>query len=159
MEALRIWLEATSLAAFVKGTYWAWPAIENVHFLGLALLVGMVGLFDLRMLGMAKIVSPAALHQKFVPIGIFGFFLCFVSGAMFFVASPGLYIYNPAFYLKMGFIVLAGLNVLVFYLTTFRHVESLGPEDAMPLRAKVIAAVSLLIWIGVICFGRLLPFV
>ena len=154
-----MWLEATSVAGFVKGTFWAWPAIENVHFIGLALLVGMVGLFDLRMLGMARIVSPAALHQKFVPIGVLGFVLCLVSGLMFFVASPGLYIYNPAFYLKMGFIVLAGLNVLVFYLTTFRHVESLSPDDDMPLRAKIIAGVSLFLWIGVICFGRLLPFI
>jgi hypothetical protein len=154
-----MWLEATSLAAFVKGTYWAWPAIENVHFLGLALLVGMVGLFDLRMLGMAKTVSPAALHRKFVPVGIVGFLLCLISGVIFFVASPGLYIYNPAFYLKIGFIVLAGLNVLIFYLTTFPQVESLGLEDEMPLRARVIAIISLLLWISVICFGRLLPFV
>jgi hypothetical protein len=159
MEALRMWLEATSLAEFVRGNYWAWPTIENAHFLGLAMLVGMVGLFDLRMLGLARIVSPAAFHERFVPVGIAGFVLCLASGLVFFIATPGVYIYNPAFYLKMLFILLGGLNVVVFNLTTLREVLALGPEDDMPLRAKVIAAVSLFIWIGVICFGRLLPFV
>jgi hypothetical protein len=154
-----MWLEATRLSAFVNDTYWVWPTVENIHFLGLALLIGMVGLFDLRMLGMAKIVSPSALHQRFVPVGILGFILCLLSGAVFFAASPGLYMYNPAFYLKMLFILLGGLNVLVFHLFVFRHVESLGPGDETPLRAKVIAAVSLFLWVGVICFGRLLPFV
>lgn len=50
-------------------------------------------------------------------------------------------------------------NVLLFYVTgVFRNVEGLGPGDDAPLAAKVIAAVSLFLWIGVMYLGRMLPF-
>ena len=157
LEGVR-WLEDTPVADFINNTFWAWPAIENFHFLGLALLVGMIGLLDLRMLGLATSIPPAALH-RFVSVGVAGFVLCLITGALFFTAKPDLYIHNPAFYLKMLFVVLAGVNVGVFYLVAFRDVERLGPGDSAPPAAKAIGAISLILWIGVICFGRLLPFV
>jgi len=163
-EALQSWLEGvrwlgdTRVAEFVNDSFWAWPVLEDVHFLGLSLLVGAIGLLDLRMLGLAKAIPAAALH-RFVPVGIAGFLLCLVTGALFFTSKPALYIHNPAFYLKMLFIVLAGLNVMVFYLVAFRDVERMGPGDSAPVAAKAIGAISLILWVGVICFGRLLPFI
>ena len=60
--------------------------------------------------------------------------------------------------LKLLFIVLAGLNLVAFYLTGMaRRVDTLGQGDDAPLLAKVIAASSLFLWIGVIVFGRLIP--
>jgi hypothetical protein len=59
----------------------------------------------------------------------------------------------------MLFIALAGTNVLAFYFTgIFRTVEKLGPGEEAPGSAKVIAAVSLFLWIGVMYLGRMLPF-
>ncbi len=73
---------------------------------------------------------------------------------MFFVGDPIRYIHNGAFALKVLLILLAGINVLVFYLTVSRVTEALGPGDEAPLGAKVIAAISLCLWAGVLLLGR-----
>jgi len=138
-------------------TAYGWPFIESVHFFGLAVLLGTVGVFDLRMLGIGKGVSMAALH-RLVPFGIAAYLANIVTGAMFFVSAPDQYAYNPAFQLKVICMVIAGLNVLVFYTTTANAVKAAGPDEAAPSSAKVIAVVSLTAWLGIIVFGRLITY-
>lgn len=157
LHSLRLWLEGTTLSGWVTGPVWAWPVLETLHFLGLSLLVGTVGLFDLRLLGMAKGLPPG-LFSRLLPWGMAGFALNVITGSLFFVGEPSNYIRNAAFTFKMAFVVLAGLNVLVFYLTVGRKVEALGPGEDAPLGAKVVGAVSLLLWIGIMSAGRLLTF-
>jgi hypothetical protein len=68
--------------------------------------------------------------------------------------------HNVAFGFKMLFIVLAGINVFAFYLTgTARKIETLGPGDNAPLAARVIGGTSLFLWVGVMFWGRMLPFI
>ena len=138
-------------------TKWAWPTVESLHFIGLCLLIGTVGLFDLRMLGFAKSISLASLH-RFVPIGIAGYCLNAITGSMFFLAAPGQYLYNPSFQLKLLFMACAGINMVFFYLTTSQSVKHTAPNSDVVFRAKAIALISLFSWIGVITCGRLLTF-
>jgi uncharacterized membrane protein len=156
-HSLRVWLEHTTLSAWVTGPIYVWPVLETLHFIGLSLLIGTIGLFDLRLLGMAKNLSPGLL-SRLIPWGMAGFALNVITGILFFVGEPKNYVQNIAFYFKMAFVVLAGINVLVFYLTMARRVEGLGPGDDAPLGAKAIALASLLLWIGVMSAGRLLTF-
>lgn len=132
---------------------YAWRICECIHFLGLTLLLGTVGLFDLRLLGMGKGLSPGGLH-RLIGWGVFGFVLNAVTGVMFFVGIPYQYMYNGAFQAKMVCLILLGVNVFIFYLTTHPKVARLGPEEGAPLQAKIIAAISLFLWVAVICFGR-----
>ena len=134
---------------------WGWPIAEIVHFTGLCLLIGAVGMFDLRMMGLVRGLSLPALH-KLVPFGVLGFCLSAGSGFMFVVSAPDQYIYNPAWQVKMALLALAGLNMALFYLTTSRRLKALGPDDMPPLAARVFASVSLLAWIGVISAGRVI---
>ena len=136
---------------------WVWPASESLHFFGLSLLIGTVGLLDLRMLGMAKMLPLAPLH-RLIPWGIFGFIINLTTGILFFAGNPFRYIHNIAFAFKLLFIAVAGVNVLVFYLAVFRRTEALGPGEDTPLPAKIIAAVSLFLWVAVMCLGRLITF-
>ena len=78
-------------------------------------------MFDLRMMGLVKGLSMAALH-KLVPFGVLGFGLSVASGFMFVVSTPDQYLYNPAWQTKMALLALAGLNMVLFYLTTARRV-------------------------------------
>ena len=158
MDSFADWLKSTWLSSFVVDYFWVWPASETLHFIGLAILVGVVGAIDLRLLGVAKGLPLVSLH-RLVPWGIVGFVINLITGFLFFAGSPYQYIHNPAFQLKMLFILLAGINVLVFYLTVFHEVEGLGAGDDAPLPAKVIAAISLFLWIGVMYWGRMLPFI
>jgi len=146
----------TSISEFMK-TAWGWPVIESLHFIGLSLLVGCVFTFDLRLLGMAKRVPIAAAH-RLIPWGLAGFGLSVVTGAMFLMTEPNQYIYNPAFLLKILFIVIAGCNALTFYLIAPGVATAPGATADVPRPAKLIAAISLTLWVTVIVCGRLITF-
>ncbi len=79
---LRTWLEWPSVAAFIVRHTWAWPLGETFHFFGIILLIGGVGLFDLRLLGVAKGL-PVAAVKRLLPWGVTGFILCALTGFMF----------------------------------------------------------------------------
>ena len=134
---------------------WGWPVVEIVHFTGLCLLIGSVGMFDLRMMGFIRGLSFPALH-KLVPFGVLGFALSVASGFLFVTSSPDQYLYNPAWQVKMCLLALAGLNMALFYLTTSKRLNMLGPDDPPPLAARLFAGVSLTCWVGVIAAGRVI---
>jgi len=146
---------ARALGAFVVGHTWVWPSCETLHFVGLCLLFTVVILVDLRMLGMAKSLSFAALYQL-LPLGMLGFAMNLTTGMAFFIGAPEQYTKNPVFYWKMIFVVLGAFNVLYFILID--EPWSVGPGDDAPFTAKVAAASALCVWIGVLFFGHMLPF-
>lgn len=146
----------TGVAEFMQ-LHWSWPLAESVHFIGLTLLLGSIGAWDLRLLGLAKQVPIAAFH-RLIPFAILGFGINAASGTMFLVTFPDQYVYNPAFHLKMLCVMLAGVNVLVFYLVVFRHVRSFEPGAQAPPLAMISGAVSLALWITVIVCGRMITF-
>lgn len=161
MYEFQDWLVATLREITIVKPFmtsrWGWPICETVHFFGLSLLIGSIGAFDLRLLGLGKQIPLVDLH-RLIPWGIGGFLLNIITGSMFLVSAPDQYIFNSSFHFKVLFIVLAGLNVAAFYLLSFDKVKVLGPGADAPLRAKFAGGVSLFLWIGVIIFGRLLTF-
>lgn len=150
------WLATTTLASIMHGQ-WEWPIAESLHFIGLSMLMGTVGLFDLRLIGLAKQIPFSALH-RLIPWGIGGYVLNVLTGITFLTAEANQYMYNPAFHLKILFMSIAGVNVLMFYTTMFRKVRTLGPGENAPMPARIIGGVSLTCWLAVIMFGRLLTF-
>jgi hypothetical protein len=158
MDSLATWLETSRLATFVNTTTWAWATCETLHFIGMALLIGCVGVLDLRMLGVGRQLAVGPLH-RLIPYGIAGFLINLLTGLVFFVTIPRQYMYNVAFLTKVALIVVAGINVLVFYGTVYKAAERLGPGDDAPFKAKVTAVVSMVSWFGVLYFGRMLPFI
>ena len=136
---------------------WVWPVFESIHFVGLSLLIGTVGLFDLRVMGLCPEIELRSLH-RLVPFGVLGYLLNVTTGAMFFCTFPDQYLYNPAFQVKLAFMAVAGLNVLVFYTTTFAEIKTITIGKVASIRARTIAFVSLICWIGVITGGRLITF-
>jgi hypothetical protein len=142
------------VAEVMTASKWWWAFMMDLHFIGLALLIGTVGILDLRMLGFAKQIPIAPLH-RLVPWAMAGFAINLVTGVLAFTGMDQYYTYNWAFWLKMLAIMLLGLNVAAFYLTgAFKSVEGLGPGDDAPPLAKIIAASSLLLWFTVITLGR-----
>ncbi len=157
MEPWEVWVRSTELHVFVRQNWWLWPVLETFHYIGLSLLLGTVGLFDLRVLGMAKDIPPAALH-RLIPLGVAGYVVNIITGIGFFFAYPEQYAYNSAFHFKLAFMTLAGINVLIFYSAAFREVNALGAGADAPLRSKIITGVSLTSWVAVLICGRLLTF-
>jgi uncharacterized membrane protein len=146
---------ARTVGSFVTETPWMWPTCETLHFIGLSLLCGVVFLVDLRVLGVMKGVSFASLH-RLLPWAALGFGLNIATGMLFFVGIPGQYINNAAFYWKIGLAMLAGANAL--YFTVLDKPWSLGPKEDAPLTAKIAAVSAMILWIGVMYCGSMLPF-
>ena len=161
MAMFQVWLVSalakdTPISRFMS-TKWGWPAMESVHFIGLSLLVGTIVLFDLRLLGLGRRIPIAALH-KLIPWGLAGYGINLTSGLMFLVSAPDQYIYNPAFHFKLLFMAVAGCNATAFYLVAAEKTMGAGAEPQVPRKARIVAAVSIAMWIGVIVCGRLLTF-
>jgi len=133
---------------------WWWAFMMDLHFIGLALLIGTVGILNLRVLGFAKQLPVAPLH-RLTPWAMGAFGINMLTGILAFIGMPNYYTFNVAFWLKMLALLLLGFNVAAFYLTdAFHSVQHLGPGEDAPLLAKVFAATSLVLWFAVIALGR-----
>ncbi|HEU5240123.1 MAG TPA: hypothetical protein VFU37_23515 [Pyrinomonadaceae bacterium] len=149
----------TSIQHFViDSSMWVWPILEDLHFIGLILLIGTIGALNLRILGFMKQLPIAPLH-RFIPWGIAGLIINVITGFLFYVGMPGFYILNFVFQLKIVTIVVAGVILLLFYCTSaFRSLANVGPGEDAPALAKVLALVSILLWLAVIVLGRYIPY-
>jgi uncharacterized membrane protein len=133
--------------------YW-WAFMMDLHFIGLAVLIGTVGVLNLRILGFEKRLTGASLH-RLMPWAMAGFGINVLTGTLAFIGMPAYYTFDAAFWLKILAVLLLGLNAAAFYLTdAFESVELLGPGDDAPRLAKVIAGSSLFLWFAVITLGR-----
>ena len=146
---------ARRVGTFVTETPWVWPTCETLHFVGLTLLLGVVVLVDLRVLGIVKGVSFASLH-RLLPWAAFGFGLNTITGLLFFVGIPGQYTQNKAFYWKVALVLIAGVNAL--YFTLLKEPWELGPGEDASFTAKFAAASAMVLWVGVMYCGSMLPF-
>ena len=157
MGDLVTWLEATRLSAAMRDITWLWPLCETLHFIGLALLIGGAGFFDLRLLGAVRNV-PVSAVRTFMPAAILGFAINLVTGLAFFVMAPGMYALSAIWWVKVSFIVVAGLNAMLFEMTLGPRVLELGPHEDTPTSFKLAGAVSLFSWFAVLYCGRMLPY-
>jgi hypothetical protein len=157
-DSLVAWLQSTALSRAIVSVTWIWPAAEALHFVGLALVLGIAGFFDARLMGWFRHVPINAAHAL-MPYAIAGFLLNLVTGATFFVGHPEQYVHNRAWWFKVGFLSVAAVNALVFERVVAARALRLGPgEDTTPA-AKAIGAISLVAWLGVLYWGRMLPFI
>lgn len=162
MESISNILSTLNLDVVVNAYSWVWPLFEILHFIGMAALIGTVGLVDLRILGVAKAI-PIGQLERLVPIGIAGFLINATTGFVFVagnpVGGPMYYLSNLSLQLKMFLVLIAGVNLLIFYFTGIAHrTNAVGPGGDAPRAAKVVAATSLAAWFGVIFFGRLIMY-
>ena len=158
LQHFAVWLHATAPSQWVRYWPWTWPICETLHFIGLSLLVGIVGMLDLRLMGFLKQIPLQAL-KRMLPYGITGFVINLITGVIFIVGAPEQYVLNIAFWMKMLFLVISGLNVLYFETTQGHRALTIGPNESMPAPFKIAGAISLFSWFMVLYWGRMLPFI
>jgi len=143
-------------AAFVLDHPWVWPICEVFHFVGLCLLFGVTLLVNLRLAGFIS-GFPLAEVTRLLPWAVAGLGINIVTGMLFFLAAPDQYTQNSAFMWKMGLVLLGGLSLLY---PTMLDEQADSTRDILhaAVTRKLIAACSVVIWIGVIFFGRYLPY-
>ncbi len=120
------WLHKTSLSLGLQHQVgWLWPLCETLHFTGLALLLGVVGMFDLRLLGFMQRV-PISVVRDFMPWALVGFTLNLLTGTIFVISQPATYFGNYTWWLKVALLLIAGVNAIVFETTYGRRRRDSG---------------------------------
>jgi hypothetical protein len=147
------WLGKSVVAKVINGPEWAFPVVQSFHFLGFALLIGTIAIVDLRLLGGGmRRQSPAQLAKDLNPWTLIGLVFMLTTGPIMFSADPRVYYYNPSFRLKITCLVVA-----ILYQFTI-HRWAVRPKVA-PIIGKLVAVVSLGLWISVLAAGRFIAFV
>lgn len=156
-------LEASGLGKAMREWLWLYPSIEIVHLVGIGLLFGSIAVLDLRLLGVSKEkISVRRLSAHVLPWTAASFLLIIPSGLLMFTAHASDFISSPVFVVKMGLIMLAGVNAALFHTITFRTADVWDSEEMKglppPPSARFAGAASLLLWVAVIACGRLLAY-
>jgi hypothetical protein len=148
-------LEQSEAAVFVSHSPWIFSAVLMVHVTTIAIMVGMIAIVDLRLIGLASRRSAISdLCREALPWTWAAFAVAALTGAILFLAQPVKYFGNHAFQMKFALMALAGVNMLVFQLITYRRVAAWDREAAIPLAARLAGAISLLAWIAIVAYGR-----
>jgi hypothetical protein len=153
------WLQDTSWATGVRESGYTYPLVEGSHVMGLALSVGSVLWFDLRLLGLTMRGDRVSeVFQQVRPWMLLGFAIMFTTGAVLFAARAVDAYESTYFRIKLGLLVLGALNVALFHTTIDRQRHEWDTDARPPLRARLAGGVSLVLWFGIIAAGRIMAY-
>jgi hypothetical protein len=135
----------------LRSHVWAYPALEVVHIIGIALLLGNLVLLELRVFGLGAALPVKDLSRLSLGIALAGFSVVAASGLLMFASQPAELLANRAFTLKMLLLLTAGCNAAWFH--------GRGSLDKLDGLAKGLMALSTLVWLAVIACGRWIAYV
>lgn len=149
-------LQASAFGAWARGSAYAYPLANLIHLLGLLLLVGGIGVLDLRLAGLWRNLPVAPLSRALTPLAIAGLVLLLPSGFTMFAADAKALAGSSLFLWKLALIVVAVLNAVAFRLAWGRRLDRWG--GAVPPGARAMAIASLTLWLVVGALGRLIAY-
>jgi hypothetical protein len=153
------WLEQTRLAIAISESVWLFPIIEGSHILALPLSVGMILMFDLRLLGLAfQGGSAARLMSDVLRWSKVGFAIMFVTGGLLFMTQASKAYESVFFRAKLVFILALGINAVLFQIVFYPRMAQWDAGGGTPLGARICGGLSLIVWIGVIICGRTMAY-
>ena len=153
------WLQNTPFATGIRQSDLLFPLIEGSHIMALSISVGLIVMFDLRLLRLAFRGEPASrIMDQFVPWSLPGFAIMFVSGILLFIAQAEKVFQNTFFRFKLAFLVLAGINAAVYQVKFYPKMAEWDNSDSVPWGVQLSGLVSLILWACIIAFGRTMAY-
>jgi len=143
-------LEASAVAEAIRRSLWAYPALETVHITSFGILIGSLLVFELRLFGLERSIHPVQLARLALGTSVAGFAGAALSGLLLFASAAVELAAHPAFRVKLVLILIAGVNAIVFH--------ARGGVRRQDAAARLQAAASLLLWLGVLTAGRLIAY-
>jgi hypothetical protein len=125
---------------------WAYPALEVVHIVGIALLLGNLVALEVRVFGGVAALPVQSLARLSLTLALAGFALAAASGLLMFASHPGELLANRSFLLKMGLLALAGCNAAWFH--------GRGALARLDRLARLQMLASSGLWLAAIVCGR-----
>lgn len=153
------WLANTPFSRYLRESLWAYPLVETVHVLTLCLFLGFTLLLDLRLLGITlRRTAASEVTRRLEPWIALGFASMLLSGGLLFASDPVRFWASVFLRIKLGMLLLAGLNVWLYHVTVYRSVAEWDMKSATPAGAKAIAIGSLMLWTGIVAMGRAIAY-
>ena len=153
------WLQSIGFLTGIRESALVYPVIMTSHLSGMALFGGMILLTDIRLLGwgltkysIGDVVDGLRLWKRI------GGAFTMTAGLLLGSAEAEKYYGNPFFWLKMVLLVGVAIHALVFRPTVYNNTAELDKSPVIPRRAKAAAAISLVLWIGLVSAGRLIGY-
>ncbi|MET0168622.1 MAG: hypothetical protein ABW318_26960 [Vicinamibacterales bacterium] len=149
-------IEALESSTAIRESLNGYPILLTSHVVGMCLFLGLIIMMDLRLSGLGFRQTPfSELQRRLFPWQMLGLAITTLSGSLLFYGQPTRYLPKALFWLKMVLMVIAGINALYFHLTTYRSVAKWDRDVILPSGAKLAGVLSLVLWAGVVVFGRL----
>lgn len=156
MDELPRWIEGSAVATTLSTSAWAYPLVNVVHILGVALLFGAIAVLDLRLLGLWSTLPVTVLARPAVSIAASGFGIAAISGAALFTVEATDYVRNPLFAVKLAAIALAVINLLLLHRSPAWRWRATVTSPAK--RLAFAGGASLGCWLIAIASGRLIAY-
>jgi hypothetical protein len=149
------WLDANLPgAAYLRESTYGFSILLALHVVFMCMFLGFLVMMDLRLAGIGNLGTRAAdIQQRLFPWYVLGFVLVAVTGLLLFYAQPLRYFGKTFFWVKMGLMGAAGVNAGVIHWITHRS-EAAWDSTA----ARAAGTISLVLWAGVVVFGRLVAY-
>jgi hypothetical protein len=144
-------IEASGVGVWMRESANAYPVANVLHLLGLVMLVGAIGLVDLRIAGAFRPLPLPSFAAALTPIGVAGLILLAITGPLLFAADATALTRSEVFRWKLALMMLALANALLF---RWRW----RPEDDLGIGFRIAAILSLLLWLMVAALGRLIAY-
>lgn len=159
-EPSSIWeqVAASGLAVALRENAWAYPLLETLHILGLALAVGGIIVFDVRLLGYARSIAVVDLSRHVLRFVLAGITINVATGLALFISDAAEFAGNRSLHVKLVLIALAFVNAGLYQSGPGRDVGTWDRGDAPPLRVRLHAAASIALWLGVMTAGRMMAY-
>lgn len=148
--------QAPDLAVYLLGNVPGLPPIaQALHILGIGAVMGSAVMIDLRLLGLAvPTQNVGEMIRRLMPWTWGALILNATTGFLFVIARPGRYFYNPVFQIKFSLLLSAVILTFVVYSLNTKQAENCAQSISRRLTGKVVAALSLALWVGVVLAGR-----
>ena len=149
------WVDGLWLSSLVRDSRWVFPAVEAVHIVALAVLLGAILMLDLRLFGVTlRAKSVRKLASDLEPFTLVSLVIILITGFLLF-ASEAMKCYTSApFQVKMTFLFAA----ILFHFTAYARVTRADAANTTPPWGKLAALVSIVLWLGVGLGGRAIGF-
>ncbi len=144
-------LEQWAPLVALKANAFAYPILEVVHLVAIAIVFGTLWIVDLRLLGLMRPLDAQVLAKNVLPWTLLGFLLALFAGLTMFLMRISDLIANPMFIAKICLIFAAGTNAAVLH--------ARGPLDPLHPATRLQALLSIMIWIAVIFCGRWIAYI
>ncbi len=152
LTAAAAWLDMIGIGPWARGSALAYPVANTLHLLGLVMLVGGIGVVDLRITGLWRALSVADLSRALTPVAIAGLILMAASGVILFAADGMALARSSLFGQKLVIIAIALANAAAFRLLWGARYGRW--PDRAPIAARAMAAASLVLWLAAGASGR-----